>query len=293
VNDLLDGAFIRELRVLERRLQVVARSGFAGDRLALRRGISPEFAQHRPYVAGDDIRHVDWLATARSGAPVLKQFQSEEDAIVRVLIDRSASLSFGSPSKLTLAKRLAAALGYLALVDGARLELVCGPSSDGASVTFLPQRRGKGALVAHLRQLDEVDASGETHLGAWVRELVTRATRPGLLIVLSDFFDPDPVLRELDLARGLGHQIAIGHVLEPADFEPTLEGDLDLIDVETGARVSTSIDPTTLGAHLELLFELCERLSAWSRQRAQAYARLTQPEDLFEAVRKIVMREQD
>ena len=96
---LLDPDFVRELSLLRRRLKVDVRSGGAGEHVARRRGGSAEFQEHRPYAPGDDLRRIDWLAFARSGVPVVKTFRAEEDVVVRLLVDASASLDFGNPRK--------------------------------------------------------------------------------------------------------------------------------------------------------------------------------------------------
>jgi len=121
--DLLAPEFLRELEILKRRLEIDARSGAAGERVSRRRGSSAEFNEHRPYEPGDDLRRIDWAAYARSGQPVTKIFRAEEDAVVRIVLDASASLEFGTPSKLDVARRVAAAVGYLALGSGQRAEL--------------------------------------------------------------------------------------------------------------------------------------------------------------------------
>src|SRR5215470_7745127 len=114
---LLDPAFARELEALRRRMQIRARSGGGGEHIAKRRGGSAEFLEHRPYTPGDDLRRMDWLAFARTGEPVLKLFRAEEDVVVRLVVDASASLDWPAPasgpasaskppSKMEAAKRL-------------------------------------------------------------------------------------------------------------------------------------------------------------------------------------------
>src|SRR3954466_835700 len=98
-RSLLDPTFVRELEALRRRLTLSVRSGSAGERASRRRGGSAEFQDHRPYAPGDDLRRVDWAAFARTGEPVLKLFRAEEDSVLRLLLDASASLGFGSPQK--------------------------------------------------------------------------------------------------------------------------------------------------------------------------------------------------
>jgi len=210
-----------------------------------------------------------------------------------VLLDRSASLSTGSPSKLWLAQKLCVAVGHLALVNGARLRLISGPGTDGHSTTFHPPRRGRPALFAFSKQLEAATAEGTTHLARWVREVVAATVRPGLLVVVSDFFDPEPVLSELDLARARGHDVALFQVLSSEELEPNLEGDLELEDVETGAHVEVSLDASAVEAYLTALSELCERLRAWSRQRGQAYVRVSREDQLLAALGTFVARGQD
>lgn len=293
MQSLLDSAFIKELSALERRVNIVARSGMAGERMAFRRGSSAEFEQHRPYVPGDDLRRIDWLATARSGSPVLKQFRSEEDPIVRVLLDRSLSLSIGVPSKLWLAKRIAAAAGYLGLKAGARVQLLCAPGDDGSSVQWFDPRRGQHSLHGYLRQLDGAEPRGGTHLATWVRDVVLACKRPGLLLLISDFFDPEPVLRELDLARGQGHEIALCQVIAPEECDPDFDGDVQLLDAESGHRLELTLDQAALDSYVTALLDLFERLRAWSKQRGQGYVRVTTSADLVGAMKKLVFREQD
>src|ERR1700760_3055758 len=121
---LLDPAFVRELEALRRRLAVLVQSGAGGERVSRRRGSSAEFQDHRPYAPGDDLRRVDWAAFARTGEPVLKLFRAEEDSLLRLLLDASASRGFGAPKKLDVARRVAAAIGYLALANGQRAQVL-------------------------------------------------------------------------------------------------------------------------------------------------------------------------
>lgn len=293
MSSLLEPAFLRELQLLKRKLEVQARSRQAGERLARRRGSSAEFEQHRSYVAGDDVRRVDWLATARSGMPVIKQFRSEEDPIVRILLDRSASMNTGEPNKLLLTKRLAAALGYLTLESGARVQLIAAPGDEGSGVRYFEPRRGRGSLSQLLKQLSGVEPTGATALAEWTRNVVATTKRPGLLAVLSDFLDHGGALRELDLARGQGHEVALIQFVSKEELEPDFEGDVELEDVETNEHVELTLDQSALDAYLSEMFALLENLRAWSRQRGQAYVRVTREQDLGEAMRRFVTRGQD
>ena len=151
---LLGPDFVRELSVLRRRLDIRARSGGGGEHLAKRRGGSAEFQEHRAYAPGDDMRRIDWAAYARTGEPVLKLFRAEEDVVARLVCDASASLGYGEPRKIDAARRLAAAVGYMALANAERAQLFlagAGITEERAPV------RGRGGIPALLRALEDAE----------------------------------------------------------------------------------------------------------------------------------------
>jgi uncharacterized protein (DUF58 family) len=287
---LLDPEFVRELSLLRRRLQVDVRSGGAGEHLARRRGGSAEFREHRPYAPGDDLRRIDWLAFARSGAPVVKTFRAEEDVVVRLLLDASASLDFGNPKKLEVSKRIAAALSYLALSDSERVQVLATGSGSARGLGAVGEaRRGQGALHRVLRELSAIEAVGAAPLSAALRGLAERGLRPGLLVVLSDFFDPGPVSEELSRLKAQGHSVVLVHVLSRMELEPDFEGDLGLVDGETGQVVEVTMDASAIEAYLARLTGLVEELRAVARRLMGRYVRVVTDEPLEGPVRRLVL----
>jgi uncharacterized protein (DUF58 family) len=295
---LLDPGFVRELEALRRRLSVTVQSGATGERASRRRGGSAEFQDHRPYAPGDDLRRVDWAAFARTGEPVLKLFRAEEDSLLRLLIDASASLSFGSPQKLEVARRVAAAIGYLALANGQRAQVLIarqpsGPSpSRGLERTHTP-RRGRNALSALLRDLSEPVAGGSADLVRSLDQALQQSARPGLLVVVSDFLDPGPVTRALTRACAAGHQVALVQVLAREEIEPSYDGDFAFVDAESNAEVELSMDAAAVDAYVTRLAGLIEELRSWSRKHRASYVRISNDEALEGAVRRFVAREVD
>lgn len=292
-EELLGPEFLRELEVLKRRLEVQARSGSAGERAAPRRGGSAEFQEHRAYEPGDDLRRIDWLAFARTGEPVTKLFRAEEDTLVRIVLDASASLDFGTPSKLDTARRIAAAVGYLALASGQRAELnVARVAAAGARPLAQASRprRGRAAVTPLLRELSRVAAGGTTDLAGAVRLLVERGGRPGLIAVVSDFLDPGPVTGALAQARAAGNDIALVQVLDESELAPDLEGDLSLVDAETGATLEVTADPAAIEAYLLRIAGLIEELRSFARRHAATYVRATSTDDLPAVMRRFVSR---
>lgn len=292
---LLDSEFLRELEVLRRRLESRARSGGLGDGASPRRGGSAEFQEHRAYAPGDDPRRIDWLAYARSGLPVTKLFRAEEDTVVRLVLDASASLDFGNPTKLETSKRLAAAIAYLTLCAGHRAELFIARETErGRSLEPLSRAmRGKGAAPALLRSLSAVTAQGRGDLARALRVAQESAKRPGLFVVISDFLDAGPVTDVLGQAHAAGHDVALLHVLDPSELAPELGGDLALEDSETGESLNVTLDATAIETYLLRLLGLTEELRTWARRHGAVYIRMTTDEALLPVMRRFVTRSVD
>ncbi len=287
---LLGPELVRELEALRRRLDVRARSGSGGEHLARRRGGSSEFQDHRPYSPGDDLRRIDWAAYARTGEPVLKVFRAEEDVLARLVCDASASLGHGEPRKLDVARRLAAAVGYLTLARSERAQVFVA----GAGVTreHAPVR-GRAGLPALLRALEGVEARGGTNLARAVDTVVQKSARPGLLFVVSDFLDPGPVTAALGRAARAGHDVVLAQVVAPDEIEPSFEGDWALEDAETGAVVEVTLDAAAIAAYLARFAGLCEELRAFARRHGAVYVRVRTDEPLESAARRLVARSVD
>ena len=287
---LLTPDFIRELEVLRRRLDTRARSGMRGEKVSPRRGASVEFLEHRAYAPMDDLRRIDWAAYARTGEPVLKVFRAEEDVVVRILCDTSASMLSGRSPKLPVAQRLTAAIGYMALArsERAQLHLV----QEGLLPSAAPSR-GRAGLGGFLRSIENAEAAGKTDLARAITDAVKRAARPGLLVVVSDFFDAGPLFGAASRAIMAGHELVLLQLVSPEDVEPELSGDLALVDCETGAVVEVTIDRAALEAYALRFAGLCEELRAFARRHHATYVRARTDEPLEPVVRRVVARSVD
>ncbi len=287
---LLGASFVRELELLRRRLEQRARSGAAGEQVSRRRGGSAEFHEHRPYAPGDDLRRIDWAAYARTGEPVVKVFRAEEDTVVRLVVDASASLDFGVPTKLAQARRLAAAIGYMALAESERVQVaVC----SGGAVREHAPARGRNGILGFLRQMEAIAPAGRVELARAVDRVVEKSARPGMLAIASDFLDPDPLVPSLSRAVQGGHDLVLVHVVAREELEPPYEGDLALEDAETGAVVEVTLDRATLDAYLRRFAGLCASLRAFAKRHGATYVRVVTDEPLEPAVRRIVARAVD
>lgn len=269
MTSLLDPDFLRRLA----RLRIAVRRRFAGTASGARRsrkkGSSAEFAEHRAYYPGDDVRRIDWNAYARLEELVLRLFVAEDDLSLYLLIDGSASMALGSPRKLDVAKRLAAGLGYVGLSGSERVAVM--PFASRLTQPF-PPARGARRIGALLRHLEALEPSGATDLGTAVDQFLARSPKPGLVVVISDFLDPKGFTRPLDRLIGERHEPALFQVLDREELDPTPGGDLELVDSETGAKVAVSLDARAVRAYRARLDAFVGELRAYARKRGIHHA---------------------
>ena len=253
---LFDEKTLRKLDRLALVASQVRAGQIKGERRSTKRGTSIEFADYRDYTRGDDLRRVDWNVYARLERPFIKLLEEEEDLAVHLLLDASRSMDYGTEEqhKFRYARRLAAALGYVALAAGYRLTLVV-LRGDAAGVQFGPAR-GRGHTMRLLQFLDSLQADGTTELDAAVRTYALAAKRPGLAFVISDLFSPAGYRDGLGQLQGRGYEVSLLHLLAPDEIDPPLAGDMRLIDAETS-------DPqdVTLDGGLRDLYR--QRVSVW------------------------------
>lgn len=268
VPPLFDETFLRRLE----RLSLICRRARAGqikgERRSPKRGQSVEFADYRNYVPGDDFRQIDWNIYARLERFFLKLFVEEEDLTVHLLVDTSRSMHWGEPAKLRYALQVAGALGYIALVGLDRVT-AAGFDHDLGRV-FLPHR-GKQQALALFDFLGELQLGTTTDVAASLRHYATSASRVGPLLLLSDLFDPgwQEGLRALVARR---FEVTVLHILAPDEIRPPLEGDLQLIDVETGEACEVTADYPTLHHYGESLTGWQQELRMFCGQRGINYA---------------------
>ncbi|MBS1713317.1 MAG: DUF58 domain-containing protein [Armatimonadetes bacterium] len=279
----------RELRILEG-LRLAPRRKFAGsvrgERTTQSRGISIEFADYREYAEGDDLRHLDWNVLARLGHAVTKTYRDEEDLAVYVLLDGSASMGFGEPSKFETAKALACAVGYVAL-------------SGGDSVLpwmFSTRSRPSGSMrgrVAYPRLANWATSTGpegQRAFDAELKQFAAGRSRPGVAVVVSDALHPQAVGALRSLA-GRGHEVWLLQVLSDVELEPDLEGDLRLIDVETGAKAELTVNSFTLREYRERLKAHTDALAEECRRSGGRYAQVVAGERIDRLVKDVLKRE--
>jgi uncharacterized protein (DUF58 family) len=266
-NDLdptvFDEGFLRQLERLLLLLRSPVRGGLKGGRRSVKRGQSVEFADYRDYTLGDDLRQLDWNVYARLEKLFVKLFVEEEDVTITILLDTSASMATGRPEKLVFAKRAAAALGYIGLASEDRVAV---SALGGRASRRQTPLRGSGRVFRLLSNLSAIQpAAGPTDLVAAARHAAAQLHGRGVVVLMSDLLDPaaDRVIRELAATRS---ELIVLHILSPDELDPQLEGDLRLVDTETGVGVDITADLATLDAYRA-------RLGAWKESFADLAAR--------------------
>jgi uncharacterized protein (DUF58 family) len=220
-------------------------------------GFSVEFADHREYVAGDDLKYLDWHLFARTDHYYIKRFEEETNLRCYVLLDRSASMAFGTGllTKWDYACFLASCLAYLML----RQQDACGLALFGAQPGLLVQPRCRRP---HLRQLMRVmvenPPAGGTDMAGSLRTIARGLKRRGLVVVISDLIDdPEPSLRAIRLLRSRKHDVLVFHIQDAAELEFPFRGATQFRDLETGEELE--IDPQAVrDEYLQRVGQLCE-----------------------------------
>jgi uncharacterized protein (DUF58 family) len=265
---VFDEAFLRQLERLMLVTRKAVRGGMKGVRRSSRRGVSVEFADYRNYTMGDDLRTLDWNIYARLEKLFIKLFVEEEDVTVHILLDASGSMGTGAPDKLLFGKRAAAALAYVGLASYDRVSLAV---LQGRVARRYPAVRGTGRIFQILADLSPVTAShGATDLAACARNYAAQLTQRGPLILISDLFDANAERAISELA-GTRCELAILHTLSPDELDPPLEGDLRLVDSESGAGVDITADSSTIEAYRARLAAWQAALDAAATKRRAAY----------------------
>ncbi|MDR5684179.1 MAG: DUF58 domain-containing protein [Armatimonadota bacterium] len=242
---LLDSEFLRSLEQLSLLARRRVRGGTYGERRSFTLGRGVEFADYRSYQVGDDTRYVDWNVLSRLDRLFVKLFREEEDLDVHLIVDASASMRFGNPSKLDHARRLAAALGYVALANLDRVGAVF--VRDGAG-RALPPRRGRHHALHLFSFLESEGAHGGTSLAGAIRDYTQRTRRRGMAVLITDLFDLSGFEAPLKMLRYRRFETFLVQVLSDEEIAPALQGDLRLVDSETGDAVDVTADGVALEA---------------------------------------------
>jgi uncharacterized protein (DUF58 family) len=280
-DELISPELAARLDRFDVRSRKVFPGALPGERRSKRRGRSVEFDDYRNYSPGDDLRHIDWNVYARLDRLFIKLFREEEDLALHILLDSSASMDVGKPSKLVFAHRLAMAFGYLGLISNNRVSV--GTFSSRVGVVQLAPLRGRKNVTQLseflLKNLEEApdgpsQSKGDDFNGA-LRQFAARRVGKGVVVVLSDFLIREGYTDGLGLLANTGKggfdttciQIMSPGELDPSEEEGRVSGDLHLTDNETGQGAEITVSAELLESYRRGVASYCDELAHFCRSR--------------------------
>lgn len=238
------------------------------------RGASVEFAEYRKYVPGDDLRRLDWRAYGRSDRFYIKEFEADTNLRMVMVVDTSGSMDFGSvgTTKLEYARRITAALSYLAIQQGDAVGLAC--VAKGV-VHNIPPRRNPAHLTTLYDTLELAEPQGETGLVEVLHELAETVRQRALILVVSDFFVEPSLLRDcFEHLRFRKHDVTAFHLLDPEELAFAFQRPTRFIDMEGGTAVFA--DPVEIAERYHrALSEYLEALRKVVLETAVDYRRIS------------------
>ncbi len=271
LEDLLNTELISRLEALDLRSRKVFFGKLRGERRSKKRGESVEFADHRPYVTGDDLRHIDWNIFGRLDKLFLKLFLEEEDLALHIVLDCSESSDCGDPNKFLFMQKAAMALGYIGLVNLNRVTATAMGAAEGGVLSSIRDLRGKRRVHELARWVCSLDPAGGFSFRQAAERVALSRRGKGVMVILSDFFFKEGFETGLKLLVGGGYDVYCVQVLSPQEVDPTgpggLLGDLRLKDVEDGDLAEVTISAPLLKRYKANLAAYCDSLREFCARR--------------------------
>jgi len=271
-DEQFDERFLRKLEYLH----IMSKKIAAGQARAQRKtrivGSGLEFADHRNYSPGDDMRNIDWKVYGRTNKLFLKLFEEEEDLYIYFLLDTSKSMTLGfEPTKWDYAKQCAAALGYIGLSNLDRVSIIPFSSRlDGR----MPPTRGKAQIFKIFDFLSSVEPGEQTSLGDAFKTFVAQNKRRGIAVVISDFYDPTGFEKGLNYLRYHKFDPIVLHVFDDRELDPSLHGELQLVDCETGEVREITVTEGILKRYRQVWEKFCDEIDTYCSKRDILYFRV-------------------
>lgn len=231
---------IAKLENIELKARLVVEGFITGLHRSPYHGFSVEFAEHRQYRPGDEIRHIDWRVFGRTDKFYVKQFEEETNLKCTIALDSSASMKFaskGNISKFEYASYLSAAMAYLMIKQRDAIGIAL---YDTEVRKYLPPRSKPSYIAELLKTLAATTPQNETGTAMALDSLAERIKRRGLVIIMSDFFDnPESVMNALKHFRHRNHEVIAFHILDPREIDFNFGSGANFVDIETGEEMIT------------------------------------------------------
>jgi uncharacterized protein (DUF58 family) len=245
-----------------------------GEHRARKKGTGVEFADYRPYVSGDDTKDVDWKAYLRLDKLILRIFDEEADLPIYLFVDSSLSMNFGAPSKFDYARKVAAALGYIGLLNLDRVSVI--GYGNGVSEQ-IAAKRGRNQIWRIFNFLERMQTSGETSLERAFKTFFGTRKKRGLVVIASDFMDPAGFQPAFDFIRMFRHDVFNVHILTPEEVKPHFPDEAMLVDSESGTSQRLRMSPTLITAYEEEMARLRTGIEKYCSRYGWGYVQTQTP----------------
>ncbi len=278
MSDLFPPEFIAAISSLRLRAGSVPRGGRHGEHGSAQLGSGMEFRDYRSYQAGDDLRRIDWNLYQRSGSLFLRLFEEERNLPVNILLDCSDSMFFEKSPRANAAKQAAA------IIIGAAINQQDNPKlySFGKSLEVqFPTIQGRRAMPAVLDRLNKIGPSGATDLHSVLKKFQSFRQRPGILVIISDFFDEDAINTLEKSMNGLRHKLLLVRVARSSDAIPDLDGELLVEDCETGSGKHLTVTPKAIANYKKAFADFEKKLLDFANKRHAGYVTLDADQDVL------------
>jgi uncharacterized protein (DUF58 family) len=285
---LFSEEFLRQLEHLSMLTRRPVAGHLRGHHRSRRTGSGMVFTDYRPYSPGDDTRNLDWGTYLRLDRLILRLFEEEADLPIYVFLDVSRSMDFGSPSKFDFARKVAAALAYIGLLNHDRVSIVA--FSDGV-VREMPARRGKNQVWRALNFLERIEVGGSTRLQTAFQSFFGARRTRGLTVVISDFLDREGFEQSFQVIRRFRHDVFAVHVMSPDELDPVLADEVLLVDSEEGGAARVRVTPALVKSYHDAFLRYCAEIEGFCRTHGWGYLR-TMTDTPFEDLMLKALREQ-
>lgn len=283
-TELFDPGFLKSVQRLKLRARRAVRLGRHAEQRARDVGQGFEFRDFRPYVAGDDLRSIDWNVYRRLGKLFVKLFEEQRDLPLYLMPDVSASMFMEETPRIRAAQRAALAIAAVGLGQHDTVGLF--PFAEDLQIR-VKSKSGKSNLMSFAQHLSQLEARNATSLADSIRHLCTLKLRPGLLVILSDFFDPAGIDAVIQALRPCRHRLLLIQLVRRSDADPTLQGDVRLKDAESGEVVNVSITPRVLENYRAAYARFNDGLASFARQRQAILLRLDAEQDVLDQLSEL------
>ena len=282
-EELFDAEFLSALEAFDLRIKRFIRQGRHGEQLSHDRGFGQEFKDFKAYVPGDDLRAVDWNIYQRLGRLFVHVFEEYQDLPLYLLVDRSKSMFHEDPPRIRAGLQTALALGSIAASQNDVVSLFSFSDKLDMSTQAISS---KSHVITLARQMVDLHELNGTQLSEVLKTISTQKLRRGLLVVISDFFDPDGIDAIAEATKFVRHKMLLVQLVKPNDADPTanadIVGDLRLVDCETQGAIDVTIEPQILRSYERVYREFNRKLSELADNLGSGLVQVRTEEDILE-----------